>query len=95
MTQPPSSPDENTPAAAAVRLAVSALRAKLRLVFVFMALAVAAFVIAAADAGRPAWLVALIGFFGVILIAMFIALAWFWLHVFRAMGRRNTSDARD
>ena len=88
--------DPADPAAAAIAATIVAtLRAKLRMSVILMAVALVTFVWFAADAGRPVWLVTLIGFFGVILIGMFIALAAFWLHVLRQSNRRNAGNAAD
>ncbi|HRK67420.1 MAG TPA: hypothetical protein PKY73_07705 [Hyphomonas sp.] len=88
--------DKPDPAAAAIaEVIIRTLKAKLRIAVVLMALALVTFVWFAADAGRPVWLVTLIGFFGVILIGMFIALVAFWLHVFRNASRRNAGNAPD
>lgn len=56
-----------------------AVRAKVRSVAFFMAIAVAAFVWMAKDAGQPLWLVVVIAVLGTVLILLFVALAWFWL----------------
>ena len=74
---------------AIARHIVAVLRAKARFVLIMIALAVVMFVYFAADAGRPVWLVALIGFFGAILIALFVALVWFWLRFFSHFGRKS------
>jgi len=70
-------------------MVLGAIRARARLVAVLMALSVGTFVYLVADAGRPIWLVALIGIFGVVLIAFFIALVWFWLRFFSHSGRKG------
>lgn len=71
-----------------------AIRAKARFVAFGMAVAVGTFVYMAADAGRPTWLVALIGVLGAVLILFFVALVWFWLRFFSHFGRKN-DHARD
>lgn len=98
MTEPDRSEPGRTDGAvtdAAVALAVSALKAKARLLVVLMAIAFATFVAFAVDASRPLWLVAMIGFFGVILIGLFVALVAFWLHVMRTTADRTNRNAPD
>lgn len=95
MSAPRSDAPGSDGAATVARLLVPGLRAKARGIVFLMALALVAFVWLAADAGRPVWLVTLIGFFGVILIGMFMALVWFWLHVFGARGRKEPDNARE
>ncbi|MCA0425747.1 MAG: hypothetical protein LCH61_20970 [Proteobacteria bacterium] len=77
---------------ALMALVSGAVRAKARFVAVGMALAVGAFVYAAADSGVPFWLVALIGVLGAVLIVFFVALVWFWLRFLSPSARRNTHD---
>lgn len=72
-----------------------AVRAKARFVAFGMALAVGMFVYVAADSGVPLWLVTIIGVFGAILIAFFIALVWFWLRFLSPSARKDASNARD
>lgn len=80
--------------AALAAMVSSAIRAKARVVALFMALSVGTFVWFAADAGQPLWLVFIIGLFGAILIFFLIALVWFWLRFFSHFGRNN-DHARD
>ena len=88
--------DEERPVDIALRDKIAgAVRAKARFVAVAMALAVGVFVYAAADSGVPLWLVTVIGVFGAILIAFFIALVWFWLRFLSPSARKDASDARD
>ena len=77
------------PDAEIARRIIAALRAQARVTLIMIALAVLTFVFFAADAGRPAWLVAIIGLFGAILIAFFVALVWFWLRFFSHFGRKS------
>ena len=66
-----------------------ALRAKARMLGIFLGLAVLAFVWAAKDAGQPIWLVAIIGILGAVLLAFLIALVWFWLRFLSHFRGRN------
>lgn len=91
-------PDEEKPQpfnAELVSLLQAGLRAKARLLALFLGLAVLTFVWMAKDQGAPVWLIALIGFFGALLIALFIAIIWFWLFFldhFRRVGARKPAD---
>ena len=75
-------------------MVAGAFRAKARIAAIVMALSVGAFVYAASDTGQPMWLIVLIGFFGTVLIGLFIALVWFWLRFISHFGRKN-DHARD
>ncbi|HRK24604.1 MAG TPA: hypothetical protein PLQ11_06595 [Beijerinckiaceae bacterium] len=66
-----------------------ALRARARVLALFLGLAVVTFVWFAKDAGLPLWLVLAIGVLGAVLIAFLVALVWFWLRFlshFRGRG---------
>ena len=80
-----------------VALLQKGLRAKRRFVAIMLGLATVTFVWIARDQGAPLWLVALIGFFGAVLICLFIALIWFWMFFldhFRKAGAQNTTPLR-